>query len=135
MRVEDELPIEMAAETPPTIPDDADAGRLEEYVDRRLFGDTIDSLEAHIERKKALADPVRYGVLYVLYERDRLPRTQLVEATGLNDNGLHHHLRALVDANLVAKAPTPDGADGRLTYYRITTLGKQEIEADVRNIG
>ncbi|WP_263018568.1 ArsR/SmtB family transcription factor [Natronobiforma cellulositropha] len=124
----------MAAETPPTIPSDAEDGALERYVDQRLFGETVDSLEAHVQRKKALADPVRYSILYLLYERERLPRTQLVSATGLDANGLHHHLRALLEANLLAKAPTPDGADGRITYYRITTLGVDEIENDVATI-
>lgn len=63
-----------------------------------------------------------------------MPRKQLATATGLESSGLQHHLPDLLDANLIAEAPTPDGADGRLTYYRITTLGKQEINADVRNI-
>ncbi|MCU4973281.1 winged helix-turn-helix domain-containing protein [Halobacteria archaeon AArc-m2/3/4] len=125
----------MAVETPPDRPSEPERGGLEEYVETQLFAETIDSLEAQIARKKALADPVRYGLCYLLYERERLPRKQLATATGLNDNGLQHHLRALLDANLVAEAPTPDGADGRLTYYRITTLGIQEIESDVQNIG
>lgn len=109
-------------------------GDLEAYVDRALFGDSVDSLDAHVRRKRALADATRYGLLYLLYERERLPRKELAEASGLDANGLQHHLRELLDANLVAEAPTPDGADGRLSYYRITALGKDEIEADLRNV-
>lgn len=124
----------MGAETTPPPATTPEEGDIEAYVEERLFSDTIDSLEAHIDRKRALADPFRYSILYLLYECERMPRTQLAKATGLESSGLQHHLRDLLDANLIAEAPTPDGADGRLTYYRITTLGKQEIAGDVRNI-
>ena len=111
-----------------------DQGTIKQYVDEQLFSDTIDSLAAHIDRKKALADPVRYSLLYLLYDREQMPRKQLANATGLESSGLQYHLRDLLDANLIAEVPTPDEADGRVTYYRITTLGKQEIIADIRNI-
>lgn len=124
----------MGAETTPTPSTAPEQGDIEAYVEERLFSDTIDSLAAHIDRKQALADPFRYSILYLLYERERMPRKQLANATGLESSGLQHHLRDLLDANLIAESPTPDGADGRLTYYRITTLGNQEINADVRNI-
>jgi DNA-binding MarR family transcriptional regulator len=111
-----------------------DQGTIKQYVDEQLFSDTIDSLAAHIDRKKALADPVRYSLLYLLYDQERMPRKQLADATGLESSGLQYHLRDLLDANLIAETPTPDEADGRVTYYRITTLGKQEIDADIHNI-
>lgn len=111
-----------------------DSGDLERYVENRLFRDRIDSLEAHVDRKKAVSDTLRYSILYLLYEFEDLPRKQLVEATGKNSNGLQHHLRDLLDGNMIAEVPAPDDEDGRLTFYRITTLGRQEIEADIRNI-
>lgn len=100
----------------------------------RLVSDVIDSFAAHIDRKQAHTDPFRYSILYLLYERERMPWKQLATATGLESSGLQYHLRDLLDANLIAEASTPDGTDGRFAYYRITTLGKQEITADVRNI-
>lgn len=118
-----------AGTDPSTPPSD-----LEAYVEERLFADTVDTLTAHVERKRAVADPTRYSILYYLYEHERLPRKQLSDATGLDSNGLQHHLRTLLDANLIAEVPVPDGEDGRLTFYRITTLGEQEVEADVRNV-
>lgn len=111
-----------------------DAGEVEKYVERRLFDDSIDSMDAHIDRKKALADPVRYSILYLLYEYGSASRKRLASETGRNNNDLQHHLRELLDANLIAEIPAPEGADGRRTYYRITTLGKHEIAGDLRNL-
>lgn len=116
------------------VPTQLEHGNVEEYVDRRLFTGKIDSLDAHIERKQALADPTRYSILYLMYEYGRMSRAQLAEDTGRRDNGLQHHLRELLDANLIGRVPAPEGADGRQTYYRITTLGKQEIRNDIHDI-
>jgi DNA-binding MarR family transcriptional regulator len=118
----------------PTTFDALDRGDVTEYVEQRLFSGKIDSLEPHIERKKALADPTRYSILYLLYEYDQISRKRLAEETGRDGNDLQYHLRDLLDANLVAKIPAPEGADGRQTYYRITTLGKQEIASDIEHI-
>lgn len=111
-----------------------DEGTVTGYVEQRLFGDKIDSLEAHIERKQALADTTRYSILYLLFEYEEISRRRLADETGRDSNGLHYHLRDLLDANLIAKVPAPEEADGRLTYYRITSLGKQEIASDIENI-
>lgn len=116
---------------PDSLPTD---GNIEQHVESRLFQNTIDSLEAHIDRKKAVADTLRFSILYVLYKFGELQRKQLTRATGKNSNGLQHHLRDLIDGSLINQIPAPDDEDGRLTYYRITTLGKQEIEADIHNI-
>jgi DNA-binding MarR family transcriptional regulator len=105
-----------------------------EYTEERLFGGKIESLSAHIRRKQALADSFRYSVLYLLYEYGRISRTRLVEETGRSSNGLQHHLDELLETNLVAEVPAPEDTDGRRTYYRITTLGKEEIESDIENV-
>jgi len=111
-----------------------DEGDVTGYVEQRLFGDKIDALDAHIERKQALADPTRYSILYLLYEYGEISRRRLADETGRDSNDLQYHLRDLLDANLIAKVPAPEGADGRLTYYRITSLGKQEIASDIEHI-
>lgn len=117
---------------PPDSP--PEGGDIERYVENRLFRGRIDSLGAHVDRKKAVSDTLRYSILFLLYEFENLSRKQLVAATGKSSNGLQHHLRDLLDGNLIAEVPTPKDEDGRLTFYRITTLGRQEIEADIRNI-
>lgn len=108
--------------------------KLTEYVDRQLFRDSIDSLRALIARKKALANIDRYSILFIMFERGRIPRKALVALTGKDSNGLQHHLRELLDANLIAEVPIEADEDGRTSYYRITKLGEQEIEADIQNI-
>lgn len=109
-------------------------GNVIQYVEQRLFGGKIDSLGPHIQRKKALAEPTRYSILYLLYEYGEISRKRLVAETGRDSNDLQHHLNDLLDTNLIAEIPSPEGADGRQTYYRITSLGKQEIASDIEHI-
>lgn len=111
-----------------------DEGNVIQYVEQRLFSRKIDSLDPHIERKKALAEPTRYSILYLLYEYGEISRKLLVAETGRDSNDLQHHLNDLLNTNLIAKIPAPENADGRKTYYRITTLGKQEIASDIEHI-
>lgn len=114
--------------------DALDEGNVIEYVERRVFDGKIDSLSSHIERKRAVAEPTRYSILYLLYEYGRVSRKRLATETNRDGNGLQHHLRDLLDTNLIAEIPAPEDADGRQTYYRITTLGKQEIASDIDHI-
>jgi DNA-binding MarR family transcriptional regulator len=111
-----------------------ESGNVTDYVEQRLFAGKIDSLAAHIDRKRALADPTRYSILYLLYEYGEISRKRLVSETGRDGNDLQYHLRDLLDANLIATVPAPDDADGRRTYYRITTLGKQEVASDIEHV-
>jgi DNA-binding MarR family transcriptional regulator len=111
-----------------------DEGKIEEYAERCLFGDKVESLAGHIRRKQALADSFRYSVLFLLYHYNRISRKRLVNETGRTSNGIQHHINDLLETNLMAEVPAPEDADGRRTYYRITTLGKQEMERDIENI-
>lgn len=115
-------------------------GKLVEFVDDRLFGGSTDTLERFTDRKKALAHPVRYALLYYLFvatdseETERVPRKELKRLLGREKNGLQTHVRPLLKANLLADVPAPDGADGRQTFYRLTNLGKREIQSDLWNV-
>jgi len=113
---------------------DPDGKNLEQYVDDQLFSDSMGTLSDHIARKAALSDPRRYAVLYYLWEREEVSRKEI--ATTIDDAGfdLTHHLGELIDAGLIARTGAPDDQDGRQTFYRITHIGQQEIESDVRNI-
>lgn len=111
-----------------------DKGNVKRHVDDSLFKGKIDSLDPHIERKKALADPVRYSILYLLYEYGQVSRKRLRAETGRKHNQLQHHMKKLLETSLIAEIPAPDESDGRRTYYRITILGKQEIASDLKNI-
>ena len=134
----------MATETPTDVggtgPEDSTDGTLLEHVDNELFEDSTDSLERFATRKKALAHPVRYAILYYVYEAsdadesERVPRKELKRALDRENNALQTHVRPLLSANLLAEVPAPDDADGRQTFYRVTTLGEREIESDLWNI-
>lgn len=105
-----------------------------QLVNERLFGETIDTVTALTERKKALAHPLRYSILYLLYEAETVTRKELVEMTDRDDNDLQFHLRSLLEANLIGKVPAPPGEDRRITYYQITNLGEADIRADIARI-
>lgn len=135
----------MAAEAPADreqdrseIPDD---GELVDFTDERLFGGSTDTLERFTARKQALAHPVRYAILHHLFratdgdESERIARKELKRLLDREKNSLQTHVRPLLEANLLAEVPAPDGADGRQTFYRLTNLGKREIQSDLWNVG
>lgn len=134
----------MAVETPAdaggTQSEDSTDGTLLDHVDSELFEDSTDSLERFTARKKALAHPVRYAILYYVYEAcdgdgtERVPRKELKQSLDRENNALQTHVRPLLTANLLAEVPAPDGADGRQTFYRLTALGEREIESDLWNV-
>ncbi|MDS0241364.1 MULTISPECIES: winged helix-turn-helix domain-containing protein [unclassified Haloferax] len=123
----------MAAETGPTTAA-PDEGELEQYVDQRLFDDSMGALADHTARKAALGDERRYAILFLLWEREEVARKELAVAIDDDRYDLSHHLGELVDAGLIARTGAPEDADGRQTFYTITHLGRQEIESDYRSI-
>lgn len=131
-----ESPLDADRSSPGNLPD----GELVSYVDSELFDGSTDSLERFAERKKALAHPVRYAILYYAYvtgdgdESKRIPRKELKRLLDREKNGLQTHVRPLLSANLLAECPAPKDGDGRQTFYRLTTLGKREIESDLWNV-
>lgn len=111
-----------------------DQGQASDYVNARLFENSFDDLDSHMKRKKALSDKGRYTILYLLYEYGELSRKRLSNETGRVSNKIEQPLRQLLDVDLIEKIPGPKGADKRKTYYRITTLGRQEIASDIENV-
>lgn len=121
----------MAAESTPILDDERDIGG---YVNQRLFDDGFGTLADHVARKAALGDARRYSVLFLLYEREELSRKTVADAIDDASFDLTHHMGELIDTGLVARTGAPEGADGRQTFYKITHLGRREIEADYENI-
>jgi len=71
----------MAAETAHTTPD-PDGEDLEQYVDQRLFDDSMGTLADHTARKAALSDKRRYAILFLLWgERKWLAKSSLLLST------------------------------------------------------
>ena len=123
----------MAAETAHTTPD-PDEEDLEQYVDQRLFDNSMSTLADHTARKAALGDSRRYAILFLLREREEVARKELGAAIDDDSFDLSHHLGELINVGLVARTGAPEDGDGRQTFYKITHLGRQEIDADVRNV-
>ena len=123
----------MAAETEPTTAA-PDEGELEQYVDQRLFDDSMGTLADHTARKAALGDERRYAILFLLWEREEVARKELAVAIDDDRYDFSHYLGELVDAGLIARTGAPEDVDGRQTFYTITHLGRQEVDSDYRNI-
>jgi DNA-binding MarR family transcriptional regulator len=123
----------MATDSTPGVPD-PEEGELEQYVDEQLFAGSMGTLSDHAARKAALGDRRRYAILYYLWEHEELPRRELAAAIDDPRFDLTHHLGEMVDAGLVARTGAPDDQDGRQTFYRITHVGRQELNADIENI-
>lgn len=115
-------------------PTEADEQDLEQYVDQRLFDDSMGTLADHVARKAALGDSRRYAILFLLGEREEMARKEIAAAVADDSFDLSHHLGELVSVGLVSRTGAPEGADGRQTFYRITHLGQQELDADYRNV-
>ncbi len=111
-----------------------DDGRADTFVNELLFEHSFDTLDTHIQRKRAVAEHGRYVILFLMYQYEELSRKRLSTETGRTSNKLEQPLGKLLEADLVERIPGPPDGDKRQTYYRITTTGRQEIEHDIRTI-
>lgn len=103
-------------------------------VEERLFGQTIESLDTHIARLQAIADKERYCLLYLLYQQESMERSELKQYPGISADELDEQLQPLLNTSLVTKVPGPSGTESPHTTYRITTLGRHQIEDDISRI-
>ncbi|MFC6837847.1 helix-turn-helix domain-containing protein [Halomarina ordinaria] len=70
-------------------------------------------------------------VLYALREEGKSSARELGETLGRSENGLHYHLDRLVDAGLVVnRRQSVPGRDGLYSYYELTGLGADLIDAE-----
>lgn len=74
---------------------------------------TIDSIDAAVRRKKAVSDPERLEALYYVYQNEEVFRDDLPT----------DEIQPLLDNNLLARIPYPDGRE----KIRITNLGRDEL--------
>ena len=89
--------------------------RLESELSRQLAADSILSLQD-------------YAVLVALTDRDdeRLRAYELAAAIGWDKTRLSHHLKRMIDRDLVKKESCP--ADRRGFFIAVTDRGRREIE-------
>jgi ArsR family transcriptional regulator len=112
-------------------PDDEAPSDAIAAVTAGLFdGHNLLDLDEYLELFEEIAERNRFAVLYALRDEKKMSATELGEALGRSENGLHYHLDRLVDAGLVEnrKQARPD-AEGLYSYYELTGLGADLIDA------
>lgn len=122
MKNNDDIPSELA-----------DMG-VKSYVESAVFDSVIDSLEATTDRKQAVSDPRRYAILYLVYDVEEITKEELLTVVDVNADALEEIVKPLLNTNLIARVTGPVDASAEHTYYRITKLGADEIEGDLKNI-
>ncbi|AKH98717.1 winged helix-turn-helix domain-containing protein [Halanaeroarchaeum sulfurireducens] len=112
-------------------PDDGERADAIAAVTAGLFGDhNLLGLEEYLELFEEIAERNRFAVLFVLSSEEKMSATELGEALGRSENGLHYHLNRLVNAGLIEnrKQAKPD-AEGLYSYYELTGLGADLTDA------
>lgn len=99
-----------------------------------LFEGRFDLLRRHTDRKEAVADPLRYAVLYTVWENEGITRADLLARASADPGLVEAALARLADVGLVASDPGPDGEGDARTRYRVTAVGRREIESDRANV-
>jgi len=107
---------------------------LSDYVDSELFKGEIGSLDTHLRRKEVISHPCAYSILYIIWEKKEIRRPDLKRVSELEEDKFENVINCLIDVNLIARVPAPEGPRGERTYYKITFIGKQEIESDRKHI-
>lgn len=112
-------------------PDDETGADAIAAVTAGLFdGHNLLGLEEYLALFEEIAERNRFAILYALSDEGKMSATELGEALGRSENGLHYHLDRLVNAGLVEnrKRSKPD-AEGLYSYYELTGLGADLIDA------
>lgn len=73
-----------------------------------------DGLEPIAHMIKAIAHPARLAIVDLLSQHDQLHCTQLMEATGVEQSLLSHHLSTMFDRGILSREK-----DGKYILYRL----------------
>lgn len=68
----------------------------------------------YVQQFRALAEPTRLKILFLLKNFGELCVCELTDALGITQSGISYHLRVLVEASLVLKSDR-----GTWSYYRL----------------
>jgi len=94
-----------------------------DLVESELLGETLDR-EREAGRLRAMGEPTRFTILYLLVEEGQLPSGELARLLDRSQNDLYHHLDALEAAGLVGKY-----RDGGRRIYELSPLAEQLVPA------
>lgn len=87
-------------------------------VESELLNDALD-LDREAERLKAMGEPTRFTLLYLLSRDGQIESGELADALDRRQNDLYHHLNTLEDAGLVGKF-----RDGKTRVYELSPLAE-----------
>jgi len=89
-----------------------------ERVESELLNDALD-LDREAERLKAMGEPTRFTLLYLLSREGQIESGELATALDRRQNDLYHHLNTLEDAGLVGKF-----RNGKTRVYELSPLAE-----------
>lgn len=92
-----------------------------ERVETELLGQALD-LEREAGRLRAMGEPTRFTLLYLLAEDGPLPSGELASLLDRQQNDLYHHLNTLEEAGLVGKF-----RDGDSRVYELSPLAEELV--------
>lgn len=104
----------------------------QDRVEAELFDDCIGTLDDHVQRKAALADPTRYAILYHMHDAGEVTIEDLDAVVG-DDVDVEQYVSELIGAGLVSRTVTP-GPVEEDSVYVTTFIGRRVIETDIELI-
>lgn len=90
-------------------------------VESDLLGGVLD-LDRETSRLKAMGEPTRFTVLYLLAEEGQLESGELASLLDRRQNDLYHHLDTLEEAGLVGKF-----REGSARVYELSPLAEAVV--------
>lgn len=100
-----------------------------ERVRSELLADSLD-LDREVERLRAMGDPTRFTLLYLLAEEGNVESGALADSLDRHQNDLYHHLNVLEEAGLVGKF-----RNGRNRVYELSPLAESFVPQLFETIG
>jgi len=98
-------------------------------VESELLDGSLD-LDRESERLKAMGEPTRFTLLYLLSREGRIESGELADTLDRRQNDLYHHLNTLEDAGLVGKF-----RDGKARVYELSPLAEAFVPQLFEAIG
>lgn len=99
-----------------------------ERVATELLGETLE-LDREVERLRAMGEPTRFTLLYLLAEEEQLESGELATLLDRRQNDLYHHLNTLEAAGLVGKF-----RDGDSRVYELSPLAEGLVPAVLETV-
>ncbi|RQG98647.1 ArsR/SmtB family transcription factor [Natrarchaeobius oligotrophus] len=108
--------------------ENADRSTARERVEAELLNGTLD-FDREVERIKAIGEPTRFIILYLLAEENQMQSGELADQLDRKQNDLYHHLNTLEEAGLVGKF-----RENQSRVYELSPLAEEFVPQLVETI-